>query len=53
MADYRDNDYTRNRNTGKIPYAVEDKIGRKDPTYIVAVEETPTVSGTTLRSNYR
>lgn len=39
--------------TGLAPPEVEDKIGRKDPTYIAAVETTPTVSGTTLRTNYR
>lgn len=53
MSDWRDNDYTKNRNTGVIPYNIEDKIGRKDPTYITAVEIEPTVSGTTLRTNYR
>lgn len=49
----KEDDYTKYRAVGVIPYSIEDKIGRKDPTYIVAVEETPTVSGTTLRSNYR
>ena len=48
-------DYTKYRAAGSAP-ATNDttlKIGRKDPTYITAVESTPTVSGTTLRSNYR
>ncbi len=53
MADWRDSDYTKNRNTGVTPYNIEDIIGRKDPTYVTAVENTPTVSGTSLRSNYR
>lgn len=58
----KEDDYTKYRanaistvNVGTAP-ATNDttlKIGRKDPTYITAVEETPTVSGTTLRSNYR
>lgn len=39
--------------SGKVTYVVDDKIGRKDPTYITAIEATPTVSGTTLRTNYR
>jgi len=39
--------------SGVVTYTVDDKIGRKDPTYIAAVELTPTVSGTTLRTNYR
>lgn len=30
MADWRDNDYTKNRKTGVIPYDVDDKIGRID-----------------------
>lgn len=34
-------------------YTVDDTIGRRDPTYVTAVEETPTVSGITLRTNYR
>lgn len=48
-------DYTKYRAAGSAP-ATNDttlKIGRKDPTYITAVENTPTVSGTTLRGNYR
>jgi len=39
--------------SGEAPPEVDAKIGRKDPTYITAVEVTPTVSGTTLRTNYR
>ncbi len=53
--DYRDNDASKYRAFGSAP-ATNDttlKIGRKDPTYITAVEVTPTVSGTTLRGNYR
>jgi len=53
--DYRDNDASKYRAFGSAP-ATNDttlKIGRKDPTYITAIEATPTVSGTTLRANYR
>jgi len=30
MADWRDNDYTKNRNTGVTPYEIDDLIGRED-----------------------
>ena len=51
--DYKDNDYTKYRAFGSAPVTsdVSLKIGRQDPTYIIAVDITPTVSGTTLRSN--
>lgn len=39
--------------SGEVSYTIDDIIGRKTPTYITAVEVTPTVSGTTLRTNYR
>jgi len=38
----KEDDYTKYRTTGNIPFTVEDKIGRRDPTYIQPV----TLSGT-------
>ena len=51
----KEDDYTKYRTIDKLnpPYEIDDIMGRKDPTYITAVESTPTVSGTVLRSNYR
>ena len=51
----KEDDYTKYRTIDPLnpPYEIDDMIGRKDPTYIAAVESTPTVSGTTLRTNYR
>lgn len=43
MADKTD-DYTKYRTVGNIPYSVEDKLGRRDPTYVQPV----TLSGTEL-----
>ncbi len=45
MADWRDNDYTRNRNTGVTPYAIEDIIGRSDSLDKINIT-VMTVSGT-------
>ena len=48
-------DYTRFRTIDpqNPPYEVEDKIGRKDPTYTTMTEDATTVSGVRLRTNYR
>ena len=40
----KESDYTKYRTVGNIPYEVEDKLGRRDPTYIQPV----TISGTDL-----
>lgn len=53
--DYRDRDYTKYRSSAAAPVTNDKtlKLGRKDPTYVTAIEATPTVSGVSLRSNYR
>lgn len=33
----KEDDYTKYRTVGNIPYSVDDKIGRKDPTYVQPV----------------
>lgn len=38
----KEDDYTKYRTVGNIPYNIEDKLGRRDPTYIQPV----TLSGT-------
>lgn len=38
----KEDDYTKYRTVGNIPYNIEDKLGRRDPTYIQPV----TISGT-------
>lgn len=58
FGDYRDNDYMKYRSS-HVSYTVDDKIGRKDPTYVTVTQDVSTVSGTTasgvsfLRTNYR
>ena len=47
----KEDDYTRYRTIGSIPYDVEDKIGRRDPTYVQPVTLSGTDDpGTLLRS---
>jgi len=40
----KEDDYTKYRTVGLVDYNIEDKLGRRDPTYIYPV----TVSGTEL-----
>lgn len=51
----KEDDYTKYRTVDPAnpPYEVDDKIGRKDPTYTTMTEDVTTVSGARLRSNYR
>lgn len=52
MSPSKEDDYTKYRTVGEIPYGIEDKIGRKDPTYVKATyTNTTTVSGAVLKSN--
>lgn len=43
----KEDDYTRYRTVGNIPYAISDIIGRKDyQKYILSTSDATTVSGT-------